>query len=421
MLSGKLVGVVVLAMAVLMGASNLKPHSEIALLSDWSAPPPWPIFIALNALAVALRAASDALTPPPIKMLELAMGYHHTILVHVAQKFKIPDLLADGPLSAAEIATKVGSDAQYMERIMYACAANGVFKLAASEPGKGHRFVNTALSAVLRVDHPNSMRSMVGHQAEEGYPACGKLADFLAKPNGPIAWDLAFPEYPFAKGGIWSLFEANPDREAQFGRAMTSLDSLGAKAMVEDGPWARFTRVVDVGGGRGHFMHRLLEAHPALQGVVVDRAPVIELAKKAWGNGGEFTAAAGRVKLQAGDFFQASSIPIAKNGDGYYMRYILHDWPLKEALTILRNVRAAIGAANVTLLLGECALPDHDKVGVPPVMYGIDVLMMAVFGGAQERTPAQWKDLLSQGGFELVDFHATRSLVHWVEAKPKPI
>jgi hypothetical protein len=54
-------------------------------------------------------------------------------------------------------------------------------------------------------------------------------------------------------------------------------------------------------------------------------------------------------------------------------------------------------------------------------MYGIDVLMMAVFGGAQERTPAQWKDLLSQGGFELVDFHATRSLVHWVEAKPKPI
>ena len=207
MVSGKLVGVVVLAVAVLMGASNLKPHSEKALLSDWSAPPPWPIFIALNALAGALRAASDALTPPPIKMLELATGFHHTILVHIAQKFKIPDLLADGPLSAAEIATKVRSDAQYIERIMYACAANGVFKLAASELGKGHRFVNTALSAVLRVDHPNSMRGMVGHMAEEGYPACGRLADFLAKPNGPIAWDLAFPEYPFAKGGVWSFFE----------------------------------------------------------------------------------------------------------------------------------------------------------------------------------------------------------------------
>ena len=62
---------------------------------------------------------------------------------------------------------------------------------------------------------------------------------------------------------------------------MTSLDSLGAKAMVQDGPWARFSRVVEIGGGRGHFLHRILTAHTSLQDVVVDRAPVIALAKKA--------------------------------------------------------------------------------------------------------------------------------------------
>jgi hypothetical protein len=44
--------------------------------------------------------------------------------------------------------------------------------------------------------------------------------------------------------------------------------------------------------------------------------------------------------------------------------------------------------------------------------------MMSHFGDAQERTPAQWKDLLLKGGFELVGFHATRSLLHWVEARP---
>ena len=297
------------AVAVLMGASSMKPHSEEALLSDWSAPPPvrglplssplplamqevinarvvrccaqWPIFIGLNMLAGALRAASNALTPPPIKMLEMSMAYHQTILVHIAQKFKIPDLLASGPLSAAEVAAKIGSDPVYVERIMYACAANGVFKLVA-----GPRFVNTALSAVLRVDHPNSVRGMVGHNAEDAYPAWGKLADFLS--TGPdlskasIAWDLAFPQYPFAKGGIWAKFEANPAQEDQFGRAMTSIDSIGGAAMVEDGPFARFSRVVDVGGGRGHFVHRILQAHPQMRGVVVDRAPVVELAKKAW-------------------------------------------------------------------------------------------------------------------------------------------
>ena len=368
-------------------------------------------------LAGALRAASNALTPPPIKMLEMSMAYHQTILVHIAQKFKIPDLLASGPLSAAEVAAKIGSDPVYVERIMYACAANGVFKLVA-----GPRFVNTALSAVLRVDHPNSVRGLVGHNAEDAYPAWGKLADFLS--TGPdlskasIAWDLAFPQYPFAKdqGGIWAKFEANPAQEDQFGRAMTSIDSIGGAAMVEDGPFAKFSRVVDVGGGRGHFVHRILQAHPQMRGVVVDRAPVVELAKKAWA--AEFASARGRVQLEVGDFFDASTIPKGKDGDGYYMRYILHDWPTQQALDILRNVRAAIGSANATLLLGECALPDHDTVGVPPAMYQVDIQMMALFGEAQERTPTQWRTLLEQGGFEVVGFHPTRSLLHWVEAKP---
>jgi hypothetical protein len=107
--------------------------------------------------------------------------------VHIAQKFKIPDLLADGPLTAAEIATKIGSDASFIERIMYACAANGLFKLAAPTPDQqGHRFVNTALSAVLRRDHPNSMAGAAGHNAEDAWPAWGKLADFLANPTGPV-------------------------------------------------------------------------------------------------------------------------------------------------------------------------------------------------------------------------------------------
>jgi hypothetical protein len=306
-------------------------------------------------------------------------------------EFKIPDHLAHGPLSAAEIAAKIGSEGKYVERVMFACAANGIFQLAKSEPGiKEPRFVNTALSAVLREDHPNSMRAMVGHNAEDVFASWGRLADFIANPKGPIAHDLAFPEYPFAKGGIWNKFEKNPASEAQFGKAMTSIDGIGANAMVADGPWAKFKRVVDVGGGRGHFLHRILSAHPSLSGVVLDRPPVIELAKKAFGSGGEFASAAGRVELQGGSFFEAADIPRAQDGDAFYMRYILHDWPTKETLTILKNVRAAMGGTNSTLLIGECALPDHDQVGVPPVMYQIDIqVRKRAFAGLGASPPCQ--------------------------------
>lgn len=124
------------------------------------------------------------------------------------------------------------------------------------------------------------------------------------------------------------------------------------------------------------------------------------------------------MELKEGSFFHAMDIPKGMDGDVYLMRYILHDWQIEEVLTILRNVRGAMGNSNSLLLIGECALPDHDTVGVPPGMYNIDVQMMVFFGAAQERTPSQWKELFTQNGFELVRFHATRSLLHWVEAKP---
>ena len=51
-------------------------------------------------------------------MLDMALGFHHRDSCRVAQKFKIPDVIAaEGPL-LPEIAAKVGSDAKYIERIM---------------------------------------------------------------------------------------------------------------------------------------------------------------------------------------------------------------------------------------------------------------------------------------------------------------
>jgi hypothetical protein len=44
--------------------------------------------------------------------------------------------------------------------------------------------------------------------------------------------------------------------------------------------------------------------------------------------------------------------------------------------------------------------------------------MLVIFGKAQERTPAQWHQLFNATGFELVAIHPTRSLLHWVEARP---
>jgi hypothetical protein len=239
-----MIGLKGLALAALIGVGAVmmnKPHSEDALMADWSDPPPFPIFIAVNLLAGILHSMGDALTPPPIRMNDIALGYQTTILAHICEKFTIPDYLASGPKTIAEIAQHMQmTDLERVERLMYALASEGMTKLDKKSPDKNALcFVNSALSATLRSDHPNSMRGMVGHNAQDVWNAWGSLPLMFGVDAVDNAWDLAWPEHPIAKGGIWSLYEADDAREEQFGRAMKGIESLGGWAMAKDGPFEK--------------------------------------------------------------------------------------------------------------------------------------------------------------------------------------
>ena len=54
----------------------------------------------------------------------------------------------------------------------------------------------------------------------------------------------------------------------------------------------------------------------------------------------------------------------------------------------------------------------------PDTMYQIDLQMLTGLGDARERTPKQWEAIMTKTGFKIKTAHATRSLVHWVEAIP---
>jgi hypothetical protein len=397
-------------------------HDEDALLTDWSEPPPLPIFIAVNVLAATFRSIADALVPPPIRMLDLAYAYQTSVFVQFAQSFKIPDFLATGPKTVQEIMEYMETkDVLRVERLLYAMAADGITQLDKTSTASP-RFVNTALSATLRSDHPNSIRGMVGHFFEEGYNAFGMLPQMYGPNAIDSVWDKTFPEFPKEKRGIWALYEAMPVREEQFGRAMWSVDGLGGKAMTLDGPFKKFDRFIDIGGSLGHFVYKLMSNYPDnnTQGVLFDRPPAIANAKKLWyePSGSYNDGSQERLEMVEGDFFDASTIPEAKDGDVYLMRYILHDWNDEDCIKILSGIKSEMGNKKATLLIGECAIPNRNAVGVPSAIYHIDMHMMALFDTALGRTPEMWKELLSKAGFEFVAIHPTRSLIHWVEAMP---
>lgn len=402
-----------------------RKHNEDALLVDWSDLPPRLIICVITFLAETFRAIADALIPPPVRMLDYATAYQRTMLAYTCQYYRIPDFLATGPKTVSKIAEYMETkNVIRVERLMFALAAEGLTQLDPSmkqkkENKKGQdnepRFVNTALSATLRSDHPNSMRGFVGHQVEEVYESFGKLTRAFGPEATPILWNLVHPDY-----SLWQYFEDNPKQEEQFGRAMTAVDSMGAMAMAEDAPFHKFQRIIDIGGSLGHFLHKILMKNPNKSGILFDRPQVIANARPLWfdNDGVYHDGTTGRIQLVEGDFFNPKDIPLAQAGHVYLMRITLHDWNDQDCLQILKNLRQRMmGSDNATLLIGESAMPDRDTVGAP-ILYRSDMVMLSAFGDALDRTPRMWKELLNKAGFDIVALHPTRALAHFIEAIP---
>lgn len=100
-------------------------------------------------------------------------------------------------------------------------------------------------------------------------------------------------------------------------------------------------------------------------------------------------------------------------GDAYLLSHIIHDWAEDAALAILGNCRQAMGAGG-RLLLVEMVLPPGDEPHPGKIL---DLAMLCLVGG-QERTAAEYGDLLGRAGLRLQRVIPTASPVSIVEAVP---
>ena len=87
------------------------------------------------------------------ELMQMLMGFRTSQAIQVAATLRVPDLLADGPRSSAELAGPAGADGPALHRLLRALAAIGVFH----EDDDG-RFSLTPLSERLRSDVSGSVR-----------------------------------------------------------------------------------------------------------------------------------------------------------------------------------------------------------------------------------------------------------------------
>ena len=302
----------------------------------------------------------------------LGPGLIVTQAIYVAVRLGIPDVLADGPKSALEIAEATGAHAPTLSRLLGAISTLGLF----TEDQTG-QFSNTALGEMLREDNPESVRAGVTLlPASFCWRPLGEMYESVR--TGQPAFDRIYGQHFF------DYLAAHPGDAAVFDAAMTAHFNPAFVARIVDAyDFSQFSTIVDVGGGQGAMLKGILLANPRLHGILFDLPNVVAGAVLP----GEELA--GRAEVVPGSFFGR----IPEGADAYLFRSVLGDWDDEHVLKILKSCRQAI-PTHGTLLLMEGVVP---KGTVPKVGWG-DLLMLVLVGG-RERTLSDFESLLQQTGF----------------------
>ncbi|WP_119273935.1 methyltransferase [Taklimakanibacter deserti] len=323
---------------------------------------------------------------PTQQVMRLGFGFAVSQALRVIIELGIPDLLAAGKSSVAELAAATRSNADALYRVMRLLAAEGVFREVLPR-----HFELTEMGTVLRSDRPGP-RDFIHMINSEAYLAFGQLMHSVH--TGKPAFDKVFGSPRF------DWLSEHPEQAALFQRAMVALSQGSNEAVADAYDFRPFTRVVDLGGGHGQLLAEILVRNLHLSGVLFDLPSGVAAAQQ--GAGGHLP----RTEFVAGDFFE--SVPI---GDVYVVKKVIHDWDDERAKAILRNCRKAMLPGG-KVLVAETLVPSGDE---PDQIKQIDVVMLAVTGGL-ERTKAQYASLLDAAGLKLERVIPTRGPISILEA-----
>jgi hypothetical protein len=329
-------------------------------------PPGW-VARAVNRTRAGLARTHRVLAPPPLRILEGALGHLDTAALGAFCRLGIADHLTRRS-SVADLAAACHVDEAVVDRIVRFGATRGW--VAVDRRG---RVSPVAVTAFLRRDHPGGWRAWVDFAA--GPEVMAAVAGFAAEPGRPDAF-VASNGAPFFE---WQT--AHPLRQRVFDAAMAAGGQMHGLAIAAALDWADTRRVCDVGGGNGALLRMLMAEHPHLAGVVFDLPVVVA-----------DVATVPGLSAVGGDAF----VSVPTGCDTYLLVNVIHDWSDDDAARLLTNVaRAMPHDGRVIIVEGERTARPLDGVAART-----DLLMLVLTNGGHERTTAEITTLARRAGLQ---------------------
>ncbi|HEX2215021.1 MAG TPA: methyltransferase, partial [Mycobacterium sp.] len=239
------------------------------------------------AISVAAKAVEQSKILAPDAIMQLGMGFWGSKTLMSAVELNVFGLLSEaGPMPAEDLQEQLGVHPRSARDFFDALVALGML-----ERHEG-RYSNTPETDLfLDPAKPTYMGGLLEMGNARLYGFWGSLTEALRTGQ---------PQNETKTGG--SFFEtlyADPERLAQFTKAMSGLSRASGEAIAAKFPWADYGSVVDIGCAQGGVPVAIASAHPHLSGGGFDLPPVQPIFDAYVTEAG----LADRLRFTAGDFF----------------------------------------------------------------------------------------------------------------------
>ncbi len=317
----------------------------------------------------------ERLVPAQVAIYEKAQGHWLSMAIYTACELGVADLIGDSKVNIAELAKGSGANEQNLYRLLRALSGEGIFR---ELPGK--RFANTRLSRAMS-EGPQSSKYLLLHQFnQDGKVYLKNLPEAVRSGKGP-------EEYRHSTE-LFQLMREDPVKSEIYNKSMDQSSGMIALAVLSAYDFSGIDTLIDIGGGRGVLLAKILEQYPKMRGVLFDLPHVNAPAEETFLKNGTRS----RIEIIAGDFFE----DLPNGGNAYFMKNILHAFGDDDCIKLLSKIRQVMAPDGRLIILETLVRPDNR----PAFGKMFDLLMMTGTEGGKERTREEFDLLFSMSGLQ---------------------
>ena len=319
-----------------------------------------------------------------IKLLDLIQSHRITVVIYIAAKLGIAEMLRDGPRSLDELARATGAHQQALGRLLTALSTVGICSRTDHD-----RYSLTELGSALDESADQSFKGWAIFEGEMLSKSWNGMLESIM--TGKTAAQL------LGIGSSFDLMSRSPENVRIFNAAMVDLTRLVTPDILRAYDFGHISHLMDVGGGSGELIGAIAMQYPQIRGTVFDLPRCAETAKHHL----QQVGVVDRANFLAGDFFE--TIPAV--ADAIILKSVIHDWNDERSRVILGNCRKAL-PENGALFLAERIMPERPTATDEDKANAMSDLNMLRGPGGLERSEKQFRLLLEQSGFRQTLVHS---------------